>query len=343
MTWRRTLVALTVLTVVGVAGLAYASTPEPSTPQEWCRVVDLASGDEVTVPCHRDPVPTTALPTTVPVTTAPPTTDPTPTTQPSPSGFTETFTGNTGFERFTHGIYHRDGVEAGKPTTVQGDHAHGTAGADCGDPATQRTVHRDVVDESFYVCRDHLMTAIGDWTGYSIGWFSPPGTFTAGDVTTVSWDVNVTDLGSRQWWEMTIVPAAYSSGVAECPHCSAAGGGVADVAGVPLYPPGAVVVGLGPFGDPQFPGVPWWFSEFCAWVDGPGCASKAIRRTVSITDNRDGTVTTRWQADDETHEFTAPGAFPTEFRVVFKDHNYTPDKDGPVAGHTWHWDTIVID
>jgi hypothetical protein len=37
------------------------------------------------------------------------------------------------------------------------------------------------------------------------------------------------------------------------------------------------------------------------------------------------------------------GSFPDEpWRVVFKDHNYTPDKDAIPIGHTWHWDNIVI-
>jgi hypothetical protein len=127
--------------------------------------------------------------------------------------FVETFDDNRGLERFDHGIYHRDGVMIAQ-TSWSGDHD-----AACGPPETQRDVRRDVVDESFYLCRDHLMTSIGDTSGYSTGWFSPKQTFLG--ATEVSWDVNVTDLGVRQWWEVAIVPASFRSGVDACPVCSA--------------------------------------------------------------------------------------------------------------------------
>ena len=45
------------------------------------------------------------------------------------------------------------------------------------------------------MCRDHLMTSIGDTAGYSTGWFSPKQTFT--NATKVSWDVNITNLLGR--------------------------------------------------------------------------------------------------------------------------------------------------
>ena len=50
------------------------------------------------------------------------------------------------------------------------------------------------------------MTSVGDTSGYSIAWFSPKQTFQAGATTQVSFDVNVTDLGNRQWWEVSLVP-----------------------------------------------------------------------------------------------------------------------------------------
>ena len=41
--------------------------------------------------------------------------------------------------------------------------------------------------------------------------------------------------------------------------------------------------------------------------------------------------------------YTVPGSFPAGgFNVVFKDHNYTPDKDGMPVGYTWHWDNIIV-
>ena len=42
-------------------------------------------------------------------------------------------------------------------------------------------------------------------------------------------------------------------------------------------------------------------------------------------------------------EFTFQGSFPDgDVNVVFKDHNYTPDKDGVPVGHTWHWDNVIV-
>ena len=42
--------------------------------------------------------------------------------------------------------------------------------------------------------------------------------------------------------------------------------------------------------------------------------------------------------------WTLPGSFPAgNFEVIFKDHNYTPDKTSPVPiGHTWHWDNLIV-
>ena len=73
-------------------------------------------------------------------------------------------------------------------------------------------------------------------------------------------------------------------------------------------------------------------------VDPEGCSSKAIRRTFTVTDNRNGTVT----VDFLGKKYTYQGSFPDQFKVYFKDHNYTPDKDGTPAGHTWHWDNIIV-
>ena len=74
--------------------------------------------------------------------------------------------------------------------------------------------------------------------------------------------------------------------------------------------------------------------------DPEACTSKAIRRPFSITDNRNGTITVSYAGFAT---YTVPGSFPAGgFNVVFKDHNYTPDKDGAPVGYTWHWDNIIV-
>ena len=54
------------------------------------------------------------------------------------------------------------------------------------------------------VAKAHVMTSIGDTSGYSIGAFAPKQVFTG--VREVRWDVNQTDLGDRQFTEVAIIP-----------------------------------------------------------------------------------------------------------------------------------------
>jgi hypothetical protein len=209
----------------------------------------------------------------------------------------------------------------------------------CGTPDTQRPLSSSASNTNLgqlvFLCRDHLMSSMGDVDGYSVVWFSPKASFVG--ARQVSWDVNVTDLGARQWWEVAIIPKG-------APKVTAIDW-VAAVAELPRYPAGSVVVGNGPFGNTlhvHAGGVdhnPSW-QPICGQyaLDPEGCASKQLRRAWSVTDNGDGTIT----VDFNGNRYTVPGRFPAEFEVVFKDHNYTPDKDGVPVGHTWHWDNIVV-
>jgi hypothetical protein len=179
------------------------------------------------------------------------------------------------------------------------------------------------------------MSSLGHVDSYSIAWFSPNQSFNG--QTKVSWDVNVTDLMARQWWEVTIVAA-------NAPDASCIDWLPCDL---PSYPSNAVVVGNGPLGGS---GVTVWSlgaarettgQPICGQsaLDPEGCASKAIRRTWSVTDNRNGTITVNFNG----RQWTVPGSFPTgDWKVVFKSHNYTSDKDGMPVGHTWHWDNIIV-
>ena len=284
----------------------------------------------------RPATPPAAPPAVPPV--APPGTPGTPTppvTPPvvlPPNAFYEPFTGNTGLERFETGMYHRDDFLVAQ-TQWTGDHD-----LNCGDPATQRTVLRSNPAQAFYLCRDHLMTSVGDTSGYSIAWFAPRQTFQGGVHTKVSFDVGVTDLGNRKWWEVSIVPVG-------APYLATLDF-VAIAAEIPIYDDQSVVVGKGPYGNDGnifTDGVardPLGWGHVCGGdaADPEGCDSKAIRRTFTITDNLNGTITFDYLGT----RYTYPGQFPDQFEVYFKDHNYTPDKDGVPVGHTWHWDNILI-
>ena len=250
-----------------------------------------------------------------------------------PGGFVETFDGNGGFDRFDSGVFHRqDGFEPNK--VWQGDHDES-----CGDPTTTRSLTAAREENQFYTCRDHLMTSVGHVAPYSVAWFSPRQTFRSDDVSRVAWDVNVTDMLGRQWWEVAIVPTDWRSGEPSCPQCSVVNF-LTDPAHLPAHPNDAVVL-QGGVSKPMVNGENISDRGLCRdWpLDPEGCASKAIRRPFSMTDNRNGTITIDFGG---LFTETIRGSFPDRFDVVFKDHNYTPDKEGRPVGYTWHWDNIVI-
>ena len=270
----------------------------------------------------------------------------------SSEDFVVSFDGNVGLDRFDYGLWHRDDHLVSNQSWT-GDHD-----TNCGSPETQRPIRRERWQDSFYMCRDHMMTAVGETSGYSLAWFTPKQAFT--DQTVVSWDVNVTDLGGRQWWEVMIYPesdgdrysiAAESVDGTDCLVCTTEDW-VAQTANLLPYGPGSIVVGTGPSAlqDPHihYDGGENLYTEgtkICAgaftWFrDSGACDSKKTRLTFSITDNQDGTITVDYGG---AFTQTITGSFPAEpWRVAFKDHNYTPDKDGVPAGHTWHWDNIKI-
>lgn len=258
-------------------------------------------------------------------------------TPPAAGGFSETFDGNRGLNRFRTGVFHRD-VDVQTHGSMSGSWSadHNIHNQDCGDPHTNsHTVTKANRPGAFYVCRDHMMTTMGDVDGYSMVWFTPNQTFNG--QRTVSWDVNSTYLGTRKWWEVAIIPAGSSE--------------VTCISWLPCDAPGyarnSVIVGnrddgVQVWANGDEVGLDWrrrCQGEQRYQLDPEGCNSKAIRRPWSVTDNGNGTLTVRFH----THSWTTPGSFPSgPFWVVFKDHNYTPDKDGRPQGYTWHWDNIVV-
>lgn len=347
----RALATAATVAIVGVGAVVYASTPEPTTAQEWCRVVDLATSEEVTVPCHRDPVETTTTtvtPTSTTTTTVEPTTtlpSTTTTTVPPPSvGFVETFDTAASLDRFDFHVYHRNADDLGwygaSGGTWTGDHD-----LSCGPPDTQRTLRFSARDgqatrvaNSVYWCPNgggHFMTSMGDVESYSVVAFSPRQTFDS--VRSVSIDVNLTDLGNRQWLKFGVVSASQCStlnircmfsdvaasnlptSLATSTRLIASWGGGASAG----HPGGLKIGNTGTTG------------QFSAGSD------KMTRHPVSLVDNGNGTVTFTVAGVSR----TASGSFPAcPCRVVFYDHNYTPDKSefGYPIGHTWHWDNVVV-
>lgn len=324
------------------------------------------SGHEAVHVVGGGPAPTTTTPTTT--TTSPPVT-----TVPTAAQFTETFDGNSGLNRFTWGVYHRHvtHTEVGTPEPTTGaDNNVGIGGgwsADhdlaCGDAHSQRPMTvsfqqdttgangwRPLVDTNVeqlvYLCRDHVMSTMGDISGFSVLWFSPNVVFS--DVNSVSFDVNLTDLGDRKWWKVGVVSdALYNSTYMTATWMNSGG--------VPV--PGHVVSDVGSSdlnGSLEGPDrliATWSGAASTAGRQGMAVGStkvpcgadagtdKMTRFPASFVDNGNGTVTFTVRGSS----CTTAGSFPAcPCRVVFYDQNYNPDKDGVPIGHTWHWDNIVV-
>lgn len=223
--------------------------------------------------------------------------------------------------------------------TWSGDH-----NLNCDGPQTQRVVH-DRLDEVIYYCqpggdpaKGHVMTSMGHIDGYSIVAIAPDRSFT--DASRVCWDVNLTDLGQRQWWEAHLIPeAAFQANNRKLAYLTPLRENV-DSTALP-YPSGSVNVAM-MFGETDI------FSGRSIIHDDKSpqafkVTSKAKRYRHCLTDNGDGTLTWEQERDTGTRTFTVAGAFPSEFRLIFTDHNYTPLKDGPVAGMTWHFDALLVE
>jgi hypothetical protein len=292
---------------------------------------------------------TTAPDTTVPATTAPPTTAPaTIVPDPVPTGvqFMETFDNNTGMENLDRHVFHRNpdvhnytGWSSG---TWTGDHD-----LDCGGPDTQRPLQKEPNDgqatriaNSFYTCRNHMMTAMGDVDGYSIVAFSPKQTFPS--VSQVCVDVNLTDLGNRQWLKFGVVSESlYNSANGQVPGYIVSDVLAADVATDLATSDRLIASWSGGLSGGAGGGMKIGNTNTNSYFSGG--FDKATRYPVCLTDNGNGTVT----FDVASASATTAGSFPDgPVRVVFYDHSYTPDKSNgegwPVIGYTFHWDNIVV-
>ncbi|WP_154723352.1 hypothetical protein [Ilumatobacter coccineus] len=256
------------------------------------------------------------------------------TTTPTPSGtqFFESFDGNTGLDRFRTGLFHRDDTVITQHSW-QGDHD-----LDCNAPPTERTIDRNDIDGWRYLCKDHLMTSIGDTSGYSVGWFSPDQVFDS--ITEVCWDVNLTDLGSRQWWKVAVLSTSAPDimsevAASELSDLNGSDRAIASYGGVGGWK-GKMRIG----------------DERQDWFGMDSGDDKKTRYPACFRDNGNGTLTFTMTGPKDggavsTESFTSAGSFPDgPLKVVFQDHNYTPTKSdngvGTPVGFTWHWDNIII-
>ncbi len=349
------------------AKTACTNTPAPTTPTEPTTAPTVKPTETSQPPV--DTMPATTEPTTAPTikpttttTTTTTTVAPNPSVPPTPPAgvqFVETFDNNAGGDRFDYWVYHRNMDRYGESYGYsygdwQGDHDMGCNGPDTmrpgsfkpGDGQAQR------VNQSVYVCKNHMMTSMGDVEAYSIVTFSPKQVFPS--VSSVCFDVNLTDLGNAQWWKVGVVSdAKYNSmrrdgGMYDVPAFLAsdqeASGVEANLAtndmliaswsgGLSGGWPGGLKIG----------------NTTSNVMMNPAPNDVATRFPVCLKDNKNNTVTFSVNGKS----FTKSGSFPAgPARVVFYDHSYEPDQTciyantncsgGHVVHTSWHWDNITV-
>ena len=186
------------------------------------------------------------------------------------------------------------------------------------------------VATAFYNCNDHMMTSMGDVDGYSVVWFSPNQTFT--NVRRVCWDVNLTNLGNRQWWAVAIVPVGEPELFADVSS-----------ADLPNEGSGTMVVKFNSINETNK-------LALDDYTDGgtyDAGNDKATRYPHCLVDNGNGTVTVTQGRSTGTISFTRSGSLPDgPVTVMFQDHKYTPDKSSRSftrPAYTWHWDNIIVE
>ncbi|MBX3013808.1 MAG: hypothetical protein KF832_19960 [Caldilineaceae bacterium] len=201
-----------------------------------------------------------------------------------------------------------------------------------------------VPDQSFFICKDHLMSSMGDVEGYSVTAFWPKQAFDFSNGGVLEFDVNISANHPRSWWEVLIVPRnelrigpahewlpidetypkerllfSFFNNVRNIQ----VGAGAIDPAGR--------LVDESDWSD--------WASRYPA---DPANQDRRIRRTMRITFGK-GEITWSIRKEDGTFDdyTVAVSQLPfTQGLVLFKTHAYTPNKDGNRDQYTFHWDNI---
>ena len=237
---------------------------------------------------------------------------------------------------------------SGSYGTFMADH-----GPDCAPPDAQHqvagTTHRSNgrhPDPSFFICRDHMMSSMGDVEGYSVSTFYPRQEFDFGGGGVLEWEVGLNTPHARSWWEVLITPR-------ESLQLGAA------MDWLPIdetYPARRIVlafmdgssrtVQVGAGATPPA-GVIASASDWAGWgvrhAGDPALTDRRVRRRMRVELLP---AAVRWSIEMADGTFDVldvpvPGGLPfTRGVVLFKTHAYTPTKDGNQHLYTYHWDTI---
>ncbi|MCB9420712.1 MAG: hypothetical protein H6667_12970 [Ardenticatenaceae bacterium] len=200
-------------------------------------------------------------------------------------------------------------------------------------------------DPGFFICKNHMMSSMGDVEAYSVTAFWPRQEFDFSQGGTLEFDVNINDNHHRSWFEIMITPRSELK----------VGAAHEDLPIDETYPKDRIIfefmnnkryiqVGTGAI-DPlgkiveQSDGAYW----SVMYPNDPANVDRRIRRPMHIKIEQNQITWSIQKADGTFDDFSVavPGGLPfTRGLVVFKTHAYTPNKDGNRDMFTFHWDNI---
>jgi len=222
------------------------------------------------------------------------------------------------------------------------------------DVVTVQTSNGDNPDQSFFVCKDHMMSSMGEVEAYSLATFWPRQEFDFSEGGILEFDININSGHfERSWWEVLIAPRDQMKVAA----------GPVESAIDETYPNDRIVfdfqrqvrrikVGTGALAPEGWIANEreWLEYDWAYWYDlHPGDAAlddRRIRRKMRIQFEPERIT---WGIETEDGSFDKfsvdiPGGLPFDRGLVFfKTHAYTPFKDGNYDTYTFHWDNIRFD
>lgn len=206
-------------------------------------------------------------------------------------------------------------------------------------------------DESFYICTNHMMVALGEVSPYSIAAFFPKQEFDFSKGGTVEFQVSNNARRRRHWWEIVINPRSLMS-VAAGPEWA------------PIeehYPTERIVfrffhgfremqvgteqqdpLGRVGFATEEDPYRGPWYDRY---PTDESMFDRRIQRQHRIVISKDlrsvmwSTETPNGGWDNLSMRLKKPMPF-TRGMLLVKTHSYTPGKDGNTDDFTDHWDNI---
>ncbi len=209
-------------------------------------------------------------------------------------------------------------------------------------------------DPSFFICKNHMMSSMGQVAPYSVTAFWPRQEFDFSDGGLVEFEVNINRGHSvKHWFEVMIVPrdqVRLGSGPLDSPiderypaerivfEFRRAVRGIK--VGTGELDPDGWLVNEQDFGDYDFN---YWYAKY---PDDPAVNDRRIRRTMRLQ-LQDNQIIWGIEKEDGTFDNYAvdvPDGLPFDRGIVmFKTHAYNPEGQGNMDQFTFHWDNIRFD